>query len=810
MRKIILLLSTFLVSLNLNSQSLSLNELFSLCNRKNWDEVNEVLLLKGWEFHDSRKGDDNHYSTITWSFDKNSYNDRAPGWFHLYTFEDLPNKIFYTFTNKKYYNVLKSSISSAGMVLVKSSIEDNQIVAKYSNAKFYISLISEKREKENYSEDENSLTAYSVELIKKEGVYDNENGLKQSFDENGNITYEYTLRNNVIHGNAKVYYSSGQVKSNTNFLNGNKHGHSIEYDENGDIISEFNYINGEKNGLYKIFENNKIVLEGFLKNGIKSGAFKTYDDNGFIDQEYYFKNDLLDGQYIAYDYIDNKLALKTIGTYLNDAKSGLWQTFKITDKKTELLMFTNYINNEKEGAFKRVKNDSIIFGNYKADQLNGEYLVFTSLNTLFFGRIDGDTTNSPLIVKGFYSNGFKTGYWQYYAISRSIIKEGRFYEDLKVGEWRYYFDKYVSEKGATMSYSGLLYLIENYQSGKKNGKETRYGYLNSIKIMCDTSENRNVNPLDSCNSLKYEKVLNTYYFKNDDLHGPFEEKDSLGIILAKGNFVNGEKDGLWLESNVLYDDEGKSLYIFYRGLYSNGLELGVWEEFINEKNIISRRSYKNGKLNGKWIQYNLNNKPKEEKNFEDGRFSSLIVYDSLGINIIRRFDILEESNTKYKCLYINYLKEGRNTQVYTIKKGNNSPINHNFFEFDFYLKAGKTSNGKDGYPDGEHKEYDAGGNVIVEGTLYNQEKIGIWKHYYRDENVFTTQGFTNNIGGVENYFFISSGLPFSGNFLQKYPNGQVMLSFKIEKSERNGKSKYYDENGKVTKTEKYEKGTLKD
>ena len=64
------------------------------------------------------------------------------------------------------------------------------------------------------------------------------------------------------------------------------------------------------------------------------------------------------------------------------------------------------------------------------------------------------------------------------------------------------------------------------------------------------------------------------------------------------------------------------------------------------------------------------------------------------------------------------------------------------------------------------------------------------------------------MGGIENYFVLGSSQPYSGKFIQKYDNGKLKYEFKISEGLRDGKSKYYDEGGKVTKNEKYEKGIL--
>ena len=113
MKRLFLLVTLFFTYVTAHSQNLSLNELFTLCNKPNWDEVNEYMLKKGWEYHESSKGDDSHYNTITWSYEKEYYGDKAKGWFYLYTYEGYPNKISYSFFNKIIFcGGIKSGVSS--------------------------------------------------------------------------------------------------------------------------------------------------------------------------------------------------------------------------------------------------------------------------------------------------------------------------------------------------------------------------------------------------------------------------------------------------------------------------------------------------------------------------------------------------------------------------------------------------------------------------------------------------------------------------------------------------------------------------
>ena len=75
MKRVFLIVILLLANTISYSQNLSINELFALSNKQNWDEVNEYLLKKGWEYYESSKGDDTHYNTITWSYEKENYSD---------------------------------------------------------------------------------------------------------------------------------------------------------------------------------------------------------------------------------------------------------------------------------------------------------------------------------------------------------------------------------------------------------------------------------------------------------------------------------------------------------------------------------------------------------------------------------------------------------------------------------------------------------------------------------------------------------------------------------------------------------------
>ena len=128
-----------------NAQKISLAELHTICTNKNWETSNKYLISKGWDFYNSSVGDDEHYNTISWSFEKSRIDDaKASGWFYIYTYDGLPNKVIYRFRQKEYYRSLIQQIQAAAYKLEGEEINENTVVATYKNPKYIIELSYER------------------------------------------------------------------------------------------------------------------------------------------------------------------------------------------------------------------------------------------------------------------------------------------------------------------------------------------------------------------------------------------------------------------------------------------------------------------------------------------------------------------------------------------------------------------------------------------------------------------------------------------------------------------------------------------
>ncbi|MBK7037876.1 MAG: hypothetical protein IPH42_16425 [Bacteroidetes bacterium] len=160
--------------------------------------------------------------------------------------------------------------------------------------------------------------------------------------------------------------------------------------------------------------------------------------------------------------------------------------------------------------------------------------------------------------------------------------------------------------------------------GKLNGKSTRYSYLDEEKFLCsDIYENRS--SFDTCSKFIYTKALETSFYKNGKLNGPYELKDSLNNIVVSGNFKNDKKDGEWIQRYTSQDISGESYYYYQKGSYTDDEREGKWTQYFQEGEIVKTINYKNGELNGEYVEWIQFNKPREKKYFNNGKLTSLLM-----------------------------------------------------------------------------------------------------------------------------------------------------------------------------------------
>ncbi|MBI5540565.1 MAG: hypothetical protein HY951_10940 [Bacteroidia bacterium] len=451
----------------------------------------------------------------------------------------------------------------------------------------------------------------------------NPNGYNKFYYSNGKVSSEGNMRNGKPDGFWKTYYADGILKSEGNRFNYELDSIWLFFNDKGDTTLKINYKNGKKNGYLSTYEYG-------LKNGIKTG--------GIISKEL-FLNDIKQG--ISYYYENNSL-YKSV-TYKDGKKNGLSKEF---DKNGKIVAITEYnndyiINRErinqvdkvglKQGVWKTFHpNDKIaIESNFLNDTLSGYYKEFDMVGKLiklekyFSGKLLSDSlvseANPIKWVEDFYDNGkvkFRGGYkdglpigihkeyprdgtiviakeydengnfigdgtvdendkkqgvWKYYYEGGEVKSQGNFKDNLKTGEWIfYYIDEKIEQRG-------------KYNKDKPTDLWTWY-YNNG------------------------NKWREEYLIKGVE-EGSITEYNKEGIVILKGEYVDGEREGIWNFNNGDNTEEGS---------YQGGLQNGIWKGWFSNGKLNYQVNFVQGVPDGKYKLYYENGNLREEGIFSMG------------------------------------------------------------------------------------------------------------------------------------------------------------------------------------------------
>ncbi|WP_163340937.1 toxin-antitoxin system YwqK family antitoxin [Desulfopila sp. IMCC35008] len=126
--------------------------------------------------------------------------------------------------------------------------------------------------------------------------------VKKEFYDSGELKTETQYIDGIKNGLERNYNKDGSLQRETTFIDGEKSGIDKLYNENGSLLSVTNYKDNKKDGLerdYYIGEN-KIMAETTYVDGKKNGTKVLYDLDGTVMIEEKFKNDVRDGITLTY------------------------------------------------------------------------------------------------------------------------------------------------------------------------------------------------------------------------------------------------------------------------------------------------------------------------------------------------------------------------------------------------------------------------------------------------------------------------------------------------------------------------------
>lgn len=410
-------------------------------------------------------------------------------------------------------------------------------------------------------------------------------------DENGDLEYTGTFKNDKHEGTFNSYSVDGKVRVFVKYKN----------DDEYLLVSNPEVIKG-----------NQFEVE--MKDGKKNGWYKTFFPNGAVKSIELYKDDEFVGDGFEL-YIDGD----TMTTYKPDA-DGLHYTT------------TNYYRNGKiSTCYKRLIDSYLYDGEYISNFYNGKLArKITLKDDLFIGKtftlfLNGDTA----AIQKYDDKGNATGIHSSFGTSGKLISSIEYQK----GKSNYIFT-YYHRNGKPQS-----------QLKVSNNKFNTLVYYDSTgkEIVHHDNLNRNLNEYTNVNVFT-KKIIDHFVLKDGLRDGPAKHYTHSGTLESECKYSKDEIDGV----NVTYYPDGakRSEYTYEEGVlkgkaisyYSDGKiesegfydddnKVGEWRYFHADGKLSNTEYYNtSGELNGEQIEYCGDSIPVSVFTYREGNIIDLVFY----------------------------------------------------------------------------------------------------------------------------------------------------------------------------------------
>lgn len=398
-----------------------------------------------------------------------------------------------------------------------------------------------------YTETADTMEIINYMLGKKSGYYYTYGNILQK----NNVSQHYLKSkelylNDKREGSAYYYFPSGKVQQIINYRNGRKQGTAKEFDEKGTVITLFEYHDD-----YMI---SREFVNRANEKGQKTGVWKSFYDDGKVKEETIYKNGILDGTMKMYS---------ERGNLINERS---YRDGKLIDEgvqmKVEAIELITYYNDGVTIKRKGIYLDSIPIGMHIYYNSSGNPEKAIRYNEKGVRTAEGPVGETEK----------REGRWNVYFETGELRAKGSYLNDRQHGEWKYYFlDGAVEQTG-------------NLQNGVMYG-EWKWYYPNG-------------------------KILREEIYAKGRPNGLMVQYSDSAFIVAKGDYVEGEREGDWIENTGDVHEEGR---------YIMGLKNGVWKTYYDDGKLYHKGNFVQGNPDGKHEFYYPDGVLKEEQYYVMGR-----------------------------------------------------------------------------------------------------------------------------------------------------------------------------------------------
>jgi antitoxin component YwqK of YwqJK toxin-antitoxin module len=486
---------------------------------------------------------------------------------------------------------------------------------------------------------------YAVKVYSQEQEATNPNGYNKFYYDNKVLSSEGTMREGKPDGYWKTYFENGKMKSE-----GNRKMFQLDstwkfYNDAGSLVLEYYYKNGKKNGYRKNYDAklHYVASEENYLNDVKQGVTKIFYRNGSVKQRVPFKDGREDGQGFEYDttgiiitIIDYKAGFikkqeKINRRDKNGLKQNVWKEFYPNGKlKNEC----TYVNDLREGYLKEYSMNGDLQNTTK--YISGKIVE----NPPELARLDTRTEyyeGGIIKSSGTYKNGIPEGTYREYSLDGKITSSKIFKDGILAAEGIY--DLSDKEQGPWKEYhpNGQIKSQGEYKDGKRIGEWVFYYPNGKLEQKGKYDKKGQAQGAwnwyyESGNLLREENYL------NDVLDGATTEYDDAGKIVTKGQYVDGQKEGVWEYEMGDYKEVGN---------YKADRRDGEWKHFYTPgESIRFEGNFVDGNPDGKHVYYYPNGKIKEEGRYIVGRKEGDWLY--YGEDGIKQLTILYKDDVEIK------------------------------------------------------------------------------------------------------------------------------------------------------------------
>lgn len=374
------------------------------------------------------------------------------------------------------------------------------------------------------------------------------NGLSKTYNDSCYLISKENYKNDIKEGWSYNYYPTKNkelIKSKTFFEKGKQSGKAYEYAEDGRIITIIEYKNG--------FISKKEQINRKDKNGRKQNIWKDFYPNERVKTEATYKNDLLNG-YLKYYSSDGRLERADL--YIDGVKQ---------DESENELSFEILKNYYPNGKIK----EEIVYN--ALGQKDGLYKLYDSVGEV---KLSAIYENDNLLTEGgtMDAAGRKQGVWTEYYQDKTVKSKGKYLDGKKVEQWKYFFENGKAEQVGSYNTEGKV--VGNWIWYFNNG-----------------------------DTLRYEE------FRRGIEDGNLVEKTDSGLVITKGEYIDGLKEGEWIYELNDHIEKGN---------YRYGLKNGVWKHYDINGTKTFEGEFFEGQPKGKHKWWYANGKLKEEGKYAFG------------------------------------------------------------------------------------------------------------------------------------------------------------------------------------------------